>query len=193
MFRTIAVLAGLALVGFVGAGQAPAEGDRDVPAALNFTMQSIDGKAMPLASYQGKVILLVNVASRCGLTPQYQQLQALHEKYKDQGLVVVGIPANEFGGQEPGSNEEIAAFCTSKYNVTFPMMAKVVVKGKDICPLYDFLTSQKTNPRFAGAIKWNFEKFVINRQGQVVARFDPRTKPDSPDVVKLLEAELAKK
>lgn len=188
----IPALASLAVLALACTGAVMASGDKDVPPALNFTLKSIDGKDMPLSSYKGKVILLVNVASQCGLTPQYKELQALYEKYKEKGLVVVGIPANEFGKQEPGSNEEIAQFCTSNYGVTFPMMAKVVVKGNGITPLYKFLTSKETNPKFAGPITWNFEKFVISRQGEVVGRFSPRVKPDSTDVVHLLEAELAK-
>ena len=167
--------------------------DTKVPAALNFTMKSIDGKDVPLSTYQGKVILVVNVASKCGLTPQYKELQATYEKYKDQGLVIVGVPANEFGKQEPGTNEEIAQFCSSNYGVTFPMMSKVVVKGNGICPLYKYLTAQNTKPTGAGPISWNFEKFIISREGKVVARFKPQVKPDNADVVKVIETELAKK
>jgi glutathione peroxidase len=189
----IAVVAALALLVVACGGHAATPGDKDVPPALNFTMKTIDGKEVALSKYQGNVILVVNVASKCGLTPQYKQLQALYEKYKDKGLVVIGVPANEFGGQEPGSNEEISQFCTSKYHVTFPMMSKVVVKGDGICPLYQYLTAQNTKPAPSGPITWNFEKFVISREGNVVARFSPRVKPDSPDVLKVIESELAKK
>ena len=168
------------------------EGDK-VPAALNFTMKRLNGKEVPLSQYQGKVVLIVNVASECGLTPQYEQLQALHKKYAEQGLAVLGIPANEFGAQEPGSNEEIATFCKANYGVEFDMFSKVVVKGEGQCPLYQYLTSKETNGKFAGPITWNFEKFLIGRNGEVVARFAPRVKPDSKEVIEAIEAELAKK
>src|SRR5438105_535132 len=169
------------------------KGDVKVPAALNFTMNDITGKPVALSQYQGKVVLLVNVASRCGYTPQYKGLEGLYEKYGKDGLVVIGIPANEFGKQEPGTDAEIKEFCTAKYNVTFPMMSKVVVKGQGICPLYQFLTSKETDPKFAGAIGWNFEKFLIGRSGEVVGRYKSAVKPDAPELVKAVEAELAKK
>jgi glutathione peroxidase len=136
--------------------------------------------------------LMVNVASKCGLTPQYEELEALHEKYHDKGLAVLGFPANEFGKQEPGSNEEIGEFCKKNYGVEFDMFSKVVVKGDDKCDLYKFLTSKETNGKFAGDISWNFEKFLVNKKGEVVARFKPQTKPDAPEVIKAIEAELAK-
>jgi len=163
------------------------------PAAIDFTMKDIDGKDVALSKYQGKVVLMVNVASKCGLTPQYAELEALHEKYADKGLVILGFPANEFGQQEPGTNDEIKAFCSEKYSVKFPMFSKVVVKGEGICPLYKFLTGSDTNPKFAGEIKWNFTKFLISRNGEVVNRFEPKVKPSEDDVVKAIEAELAKK
>src|SRR5262249_39236018 len=146
-----------------------------------------------LSKYQGKVIMFVNVASKCGLTPQYKQLQALYEKYEKEGLVIIGIPANEFGVQEPGTDKEISEFCTTKYKVTFPMMSKVVVKGEGIAPLYEHLTSKKTNPKCSGDITWNFEKFIVNRKGEIVARFVPRTTPDDKKVIAVIEAELKKK
>jgi glutathione peroxidase len=152
----------------------------------NFTLPSIDGEPTSLSSYKGKVILLVNVASRCGFTPQYSALESLYEKYKDQGFVILGFPANNFGGQEPGTNAEIKSFCTLKYNVTFPMFAKVSVKGADCTPLYQYLT-QQANPSLAGDIKWNFTKFLVDRQGRVVARFESPVKPDSPEVVQAIE------
>src|SRR6202522_665698 len=124
----------------------------------SFTLKSIDGQPVSLRSYRGKVLLLVNVASKCGYTPQYAGLESLYEKYKDRGLVIVGIPANNFASQEPGTNEEIKKFCSNKYNVTFPMMSKVSVKGDDKTPLYVFLTAKDTDPQFAGDIKWNFTK-----------------------------------
>ncbi len=168
------------------------KGDRKVGPALNFKMKAIDGKEVDLGQYQGKVVLLVNVASQCGNTPQYEGLQKLYEKYGKEGLVVIGVPANEFGKQEPGTNEEIAKFCKSEYNVTFPMMAKVVVKGDGICPLYKYLTSKDTDPKFGGPIPWNFEKFLIGRNGEIVNRFNHRVKPEAAEVVKAIEEELKK-
>ena len=171
-----------------------ADKETKVPPALNFTMTRLDGKTKtPLSQYQGKVVLITNTASECGLTPQYAGLQNLHEKYSGKGLAVLGFPANEFGAQEPGSNPEIASFCKENYGVQFDMFAKVVVKGDGQCPLYAFLTSKETNPQFAGPIKWNFEKFLIGRNGQVVARFAPDVEPTSDEVVQAIEKELAKK
>jgi glutathione peroxidase len=168
------------------------EGAKKTPAVLNFKMKDIDGKEVDLAKYKGKVVMFVNVASKCGLTPQYEQLQALHDKFADKGLVIIGVPANEFGRQEPGTNAEIKEFCTSEYKVKFPMLSKVVVKGKGICPLYEYLTSKDTNPKHAGPIAWNFTKFIVSRDGEVIARFEPRIKPDSEKVVKTIETELKK-
>jgi glutathione peroxidase len=187
----------LGVVVLFAAGSSPRaeekKGDKKVPAALNFTMKGLDGKDVDLAKYQGKVVLVVNVASKCGFTPQYKGLQSLHDRYASEGLVVLGVPANDFGKQEPGTNEEIAKFCDSKYSVKFDMLAKVSVKGDDECALYKYLTSKEANPKFGGDIKWNFTKFLINRKGEVVARFDPKTDPQSEDVMKAIEAELDKK
>jgi glutathione peroxidase len=165
---------------------------KKTPAVLNFKMKDLDGKEVDLGQYKGKVVMFVNVASKCGLTPQYKQLQALHDKYAEKGLVIVGVPANEFLAQEPGTNAQIKEFCTDKYGVKFPMLAKVVVKGKGICPLYEHLTSEKTNPKFAGDIKWNFTKFLIGKDGEVVNRFEPTVKPDAKAVIDAIEAELKK-
>ena len=132
----------------------------------------------------------MNVASKCGFTPQYAALEALYEKYKDRGLVIVGIPANNFMSQEPGTDAEIKTFCTNKYNVTFPMMSKVSVKGDDETPLYLFLTDKSANPQIGGDIKWNFTKFLFDRDGKPVARFEPATKPDSPEVTSAIESTL---
>jgi glutathione peroxidase len=156
----------------------------------DFTMNSIDGQPVSLDSYKGKVVLLVNVASKCGFTPQYAGLEALYEKYKDRGFVIVGIPANNFAQQEPGTNAEIKTFCSRKYNVSFPMMSKVSVKGDDETPLYHYLTENSTDPQFAGDIKWNFTKFLFGRDGKPVARFEPATTPDSPQVTSAIEAAL---
>ncbi|MBO0861506.1 MAG: glutathione peroxidase [Chloracidobacterium sp.] len=157
---------------------------------LDFTMKSIDGLDVKLDSYSGKVLLLVNVASKCGYTPQYKGLESLYEKYKDQGLVVMGFPANNFLWQEPGSNDEIKTFCSTKYNVTFPMFAKISVKGSKIDPLYKFLTSKETNPEFSGGISWNFNKFLVDRSGKIVARFGSKDEPESVKVVQAVEQAL---
>ncbi|MBI1765726.1 MAG: DUF1573 domain-containing protein [Acidobacteria bacterium] len=154
---------------------------------LDFSMKNIDGQETPLAAYKGKVLLLVNVASKCGYTPQYEGLQALYAKYKDQGLVVLGFPANNFGGQEPGSNEEIKQFCTLKYNVSFPLFAKISVEGDDIHPLYKFLTTQ---PQFGGDLKWNFGKFLVGRDGKVLARFESADKPEDEKMTQAVEQAL---
>ena len=166
---------------------------KKAPAALSFKMNSLDGKEVDLSKYEGKVVLVVNVASKCGLTPQYEQLQALHDKFAEQGLAVIGFPCNQFGAQEPGTPDEIREFCSSNYHVSFDLFAKIDVNGDDACPLYKYLTALDTKPTEKGKISWNFEKFVINRQGEVVARFAPRTKPNDPEVLKVIEAELAKK
>jgi len=158
--------------------------------ALDFTMKSIDGDDVKLDSYGGKVLMLVNVASKCGYTPQYRGLESVYKKYKEQGLVVMGFPANNFFWQEPGTDEEIKTFCTTKYNVTFPMFAKISVKGDKIHPLYKFLTSKQTNPEFGGAISWNFNKFLIDRAGKVVARFSSKDEPESEKVVQAIEQAL---
>lgn len=188
--RTLAIVALCAIVTPLTADD---QKETKVSSPLEFTLKDIKGEERKLTEYKGKVVLLVNVASRCGATPQYANLQALYEKYKDDGLVIVGIPSNDFGKQEPGTEAQILEFCSSKYNVTFPMMSKVVVKGEEKVPLYDFLTSAKTNPDFAGEIGWNFEKFLIGRDGKVVARFKTRTQPDAPEVVELIQKELQKK
>jgi glutathione peroxidase len=157
---------------------------------LDFTLNSLDGKPAPLADYRGKVVLIVNVASRCGYTPQYTGLEKIYEKYKDRGFVILGFPANNFGGQEPGTNEEIKTFCSSKYQVTFPMYSKVSVKGADATPLYQFLTDEKSNPATGGEIEWNFTKFLVDRNGKVIARFEPAIEPESSDVTGAIEKAL---
>jgi glutathione peroxidase len=163
-----------------------------VNSVYKFTLKSIDGQPVSLSSYRGKVLLLVNVASKCGYTPQYAGLEALYKKYKDRGLVIVGIPANNFAAQEPGTNEEIKKFCRNRYDVTFPMMAKVSVVGDDKTPLYVFLTDKSVNPQIGGEIKWNFTKFLFDRQGKPVERFEPAITPDSPEVTAAVESALAK-
>jgi glutathione peroxidase len=171
----------------------PAKSEKAVPAVLNFKMKSLGGKEVDLSKYQGKVVLMVNVASKCGATPQYTPLQELHEKYKDQGLVVLGFPCNQFGAQEPGTATEIEEFCTENYGVTFDMFEKIDVNGEKAAPLYKYLTSKETNPDSPGKINWNFEKFLISRDGKIVSRFKTPISPDDPDVVKAIEAEIGKK
>src|SRR6202043_2606293 len=163
-------------------------GDKTV---FDYTLNSIDGQPAPLSAYKGKVVMLVNVASRCGFTPQYSALEAIYEKYKDRGFVIVGIPANNFGSQEPGTNQEIKTFCQTKYSVTFPMMSKVSVKGDDKTPLYQFLTDKAANPQTGGEIQWNFTKFLIGPDGRVIARFEPAVTPDSPEITAAIEKALA--
>jgi glutathione peroxidase len=157
---------------------------------LEFTMKNIEGKDVKLDEYRGKVLLLVNVASKCGYTPQYEGLESIYRKYKDQGLVVMGFPANNFMGQEPGTNEEIKTFCSTRYNVTFPLFAKISVKGDTIHPLFQFLTSKATNPEFSGEISWNFNKFLVDRSGKVVNRFETKDKPESEKIVAAIETTL---
>ena len=161
--------------------------------ALNFKMKSIDGDEVDLEKYKGNVVLVVNVASRCGLTKQYAGLQKLHEEYADQGLSILGFPCNQFGGQEPGTETEIKTFCSKNYGVTFDMFSKVDVNGDDRCDLYAYLTELDTEPKKAGNITWNFEKFVIDRDGKVIARFHPKVTPDNDDLLALIKKELAEK
>jgi glutathione peroxidase len=158
----------------------------------DFTLKSIDGQPVSLSVYRGKVLLLVNVASKCGYTPQYAGLESLYEKYKDRGLVIVGIPANNFAGQEPGTNAEIKKFCSNRYNVSFPMMSKVSVLGADETPLYVFLTDKTIHPQIGGDIKWNFTKFLFDRNGKPTARFEPAVTPDSPQVIAAIESALGR-
>ncbi|MCC7366767.1 MAG: glutathione peroxidase [Dehalococcoidia bacterium] len=158
------------------------------PMVLDYTMPRLDGTEEPLTSYKGKVLLLVNVASACGLTPQYSPLQALQDKYGERGFCVLGFPANNFMGQEPGTNDEIATFCETQYGVTFPVFSKISVAGDDMHPLYKEIT---TLPEpLGGDILWNFQKYLVDREGNVVAKFGPRTTPDDPAVIEAIEALL---
>jgi glutathione peroxidase len=170
-----------------------AEEAKDVPEALNFSMKSLGGEDVELSKYEGQVLLVVNVASECGLTPQYKELQALHEKYHDQGLAVLGFPCNQFGSQEPGDAQEIRQFCTKNYGVKFDLFSKIEVNGEKAAPLYKYLTQLELQPKGPGKVSWNFEKFLINRKGEVVARFDPQTKPNAAELVKQIEELLAAK
>ena len=158
----------------------------------DFSVRSIDGTTVDLSGYKGKVVLVVNVASFCGHTKQYAPLEKLYRTYKDKGLVILGFPANDFGAQEPGTDEEIKTFCTSKYDATFPMFSKVVVKGSAKAPLFEYLTSGGGNPSLAGEIDWNFEKFLLGKDGSLVARFGSRVDPSSNEVISAIESALDK-
>jgi glutathione peroxidase len=191
------VLIAAIVIGGVGAAYAfgfifnpsPSE-PPEVASLYDFKMKNIDGSEIKLETFKGRVALIVNTASKCGLTPQYEGLQALYEKYSDRGFVILGFPANNFMGQEPGTDAEIKDFCTIKYKVTFPIFSKISVKGTDQHPLYTYLTNEKSNPGFAGDISWNFEKFLIGKDGKTLARFSPSTRPDDPKVIEALEKAL---
>ena len=180
--KTIALLAAVSLLAVVAA---KAESIYDIK------LKDIDGKDTTLAAYKGKTLLIVNVASKCGLTPQYKALEALQQKYKDKGFTVLGFPCNQFGGQEPGSNDEIKQFCSSKYSVTFPMFDKLDVNGSNRHPLFVTLAGEKSP--FPGDIKWNFNKFLIGKDGKILKRFEPRTAPDAAEVTQAIETALAAK
>ena len=167
------------------------DASRKANSVLDFKVKDIDGKEVDLAKYRGDVLLVVNTASKCGYTPQYEGLEGIYEKYKDKGFQVLAFPANEFGKQEPGTDPEIKDFCKKNYNVQFPVFSKIVVKGEGIHPLYKYLTSSETNPNYAGDIPWNFTKFLVNRKGEVIARFPPKDTPESPQVTKAIETALA--
>jgi glutathione peroxidase len=200
MKRTVlcSVLAGAAFA-FVGSSVADTGDRMDQPKntvaaveekpvstyVLDYTMDSIDGKPIKLESFKGDVILMVNVASKCGLTPQYEGLEKLYKTHKEAGLKVIGFPANNFGSQEPGTDIEISQFCSKNYGVTFPMMSKISVKGKDVHPLYKQLAAQPEP--VGGEPQWNFDKFLINRSGEVVARFGPRTTPEDPALIERIQ------
>jgi glutathione peroxidase len=190
----VASLAGFAalVLLFVPLGSVSASDEGKKPTGvLDFHVKDIDGKDVDLASYKGKVLLIVNTASQCGFTPQYKDMEEIYEKYKDKGFEILAFPANEFGKQEPGTNDQIKDFCATKYKVSFPLFSKIVVKGKGIDPLYNYLTSDKTNPKFSGTIPWNFTKFLVNRKGEVIARFKPQDKPSSDSVTKAIDKALA--
>lgn len=165
----------------------------EAPKTLHdFTLDNIDGEATELSDYEGKVVLVVNVASKCGFTPQYAGLQDLYETYKDKGFVVLGMPANNFRNQEPGTEKEIKRFCTTQFGVTFPMFSKISVRGEDIHPLYAWLTDKKAHPETGGPIGWNFTKFLVAPDGQVIARFNTRVKPKDDRVIEAIEKALKK-
>lgn len=194
MSRSIALMSLICVFVSKGTLMAAEKASSDKATPLAVTMAMLDGKEVNLAEkYEGKVVLIVNVASKCGLTKQYKQLQALHDKYHQEGLALLGFPCNQFGKQEPGSNDEIASFCSKNYGVSFDMFSKIEVNKDGACDLYKALTSTDTQPVAKGDISWNFEKFLIGRNGQVVARFSPRTEPDAPEVIQAIERELAAK
>jgi glutathione peroxidase len=156
----------------------------------DFKVKDIDGNQVDLAKYKGKVLLIVNVASMCGNTPQYKDIQALYAKYSSKGLVVLGFPANNFMGQEPGSDKEIKSFCTREYAVTFPMFSKISVKGKDIAPLYTYLTQKSENGVVDAPVTWNFQKFLVGKDGRVISSVSPKTSVNDAEVIKAIEAAL---
>ena len=166
---------------------------KNMKTLLDFKVKNIEGKEVPLKAYTGKVVLIVNTASRCGFTPQYEGLEALYKKYKKMGFRIAAFPSNDFGGQEPGNEKEIKQFCTGKYNVTFDLYSKVVTKGSNQSPLYKYLTEKETNGDFAGEIPWNFTKFLVDKKGNVVARFAPNEAPLTPKVIEAVEAALKAK
>lgn len=187
------LLAGLVLFGsLVAVNAQEKKEEKPVPASLNFTMKSLDGKDVKLSDYQGKVILMINTASKCGYTPQYEGLQKLYTKYQEKGLVLLGFPANDFKQQEPGTDAAIAEFCKENYGVTFPMFSKISVLGAEKAPLYKYLTDASNDPTKGGEVKWNFEKFLIGKDGKIIGRYRSAVTPQSDEIVKAIEAELAK-
>jgi glutathione peroxidase len=187
----IAAMLSVAVVSTVNAAEKETK-NKDAGPVLSHKMKSLSGKDVDLAKYKGKVVLIVNTASACGLTPQYEGLQSLHDKYGEKGLAVLGFPCNQFGEQEPGTAEDISEFCTKNYGVKFDMFAKIEVNGENSAELYKYLTAQETKPAGKGKISWNFEKFLIGRDGNVVARFSPKVTPEDAEVVAAIENELAK-
>ncbi len=195
MFKLMA-LTSIVTFSFLNQTQEPAieKGEALYTKVNSYPSKDIDGNQSDFAAKtKGKVVLIVNVASECGYTPQYEGLQKLHEKFKDKGVVILGVPSNEFGGQEPGSNKAIREFCTSRYKVTFDLLEKTSVKGKEKCPLYQSLTSKEANPITAGEVKWNFTKFLVDRAGKVVGRFEPNIDPLDDQMVKAIEKVLETK
>lgn len=189
---SLSCFAGAVLLAGVFASADEKKPAEKTPPLLKHEMKSLTGKKVDLAKYNGKVLLIVNVASACGATPQYKPLETLHEKYNKKGLAVLGFPCNQFGAQEPGSDEEVAEFCQKNYGVKFDMFSKVDVNGDKAAELFKQLTSKEAFARDAGPVKWNFEKFLVSKEGKVVGRFRTGVEPDSDEVVKAIEAELAK-
>lgn len=185
-----AILLGLVLPVTPGASTRAEE--KGQPSVYAFTVQDIDGNDVPLSRYRGKVVLVVNVASFCGYTKQYAGLESLYQQYREKGLAILAFPANNFGSQEPGTDAEIKDFCTTKFGVTFDMFSKISVKGSDQHPLYAFLTSPETNPRFSGDVRWNFTKYLLDRAGNIVAKFDSRVDPLAEELTGAIEKALSR-
>lgn len=191
-YTIIIMLAGLlGYFGFVKSGHKQVTEINNRPigevTVYDFTMKNIEGKEVSLSDYKGKVLIFVNVASKCGLTPQYEEIEAFYKEYKAKGVEVLGFPANNFMGQEPGSDEQIQGFCSKNYGVTFPMFSKISVKGDDIHPLYQYLTSVNNE-----SVKWNFQKFLVGKDGKVVTTFSPKTHINEKEVIQAIEAEIVK-
>jgi glutathione peroxidase len=188
---TVSLMAYMMMVGSLTGSAKGTRAEEPAPKSVHeFTVKSIDGADVALARYKGKVMLIVNVASKCGFTPQYEGLEELYRRYKDRGLVILGFPANNFGWQEPGTDAEIKTFCTTKYNVSFDMFSKISVKGGDQHPLYAYLTSEDANAETAGSVKWNFTKYLVDKNGHVIAKFGSGTKPMAEEVVQAIEEAL---
>lgn len=189
-FAVALVCAGIFAISLSSRASGTMDSGEKMNSIYDFSLKDIDHKEVNLGQYRGKVVLVVNVASRCGFTPQYEGLQKVYLKYKDRGFVILGFPANNFMSQEPGTDEEIKTFCSAKYSVTFPIFSKISVKGDDIHPLYKYLTSKETNPDFGGDIKWNFSKFLLDKNGKIIARFEPKVTPESEPVTQAIEKAL---
>ena len=191
--KLLIVLPVIALLAAAAGGEDKKESPKketQMKSVYDFKAADIDGNDVNLADYKGKVLLIVNVASKCGFTPQYKGLENIYRQYKDKGFEVLAFPSNDFMGQEPGTNEEIKSFCQLNYQVGFPLFSKTSVKGKDIHPLYKFLTEKSTDPKFAGGITWNFNKFLIDRNGNIINRFGSKTEPQNPEFIKAIEDAL---
>ena len=185
--KDLRIALALSVLPFIAVAQTPGRTMTEQKTVYSFAMKTMDGKERPLSEYRGNVLLVVNVASRCGYTPQYKDLQAVYEKYKERGLRILAFPANNFGGQEPGTDEEIMEFCETNYNVSFDMFSKISVKGEDQHPLYRYLTTESP---FQGEVKWNFQKYLVDRKGNVVAMFPSKMKPTDKELEQRLEALL---
>jgi glutathione peroxidase-family protein len=192
IIKLLCILPVIALFSAASGSEGEKEGIR-MKSIYDFRVADINGNDVNLIDYKGKVLLIVNVASKCGFTPQYKGLQKIYSEYKDKGFEILAFPSNDFMGQEPGTNEQIKNFCQLNYQVSFPLFSKISVKGKSIHPLYRFLTEKNTNPEFAGGITWNFNKFLVDRKGNIVNRFDSKTEPQNPELVKAVEKALQEK
>ena len=191
--QLLCILPVIALLSAVSGNEAKKESQKEekqMKSIYDFKVADIDGNDVNLADYKGKVLLILNVASKCGFTPQYKGLENIYRQYKDKGFEILAFPSNDFMGQEPGTNKEIKSFCQLNYQASFPLFSKISVKGKDIHPLYKFLTEKSTDPNFAGGITWNFNKFLIDRNGNIINRFGSRAEPQNTEVIKSIEDAL---